>query len=349
MTRILVTGANGHLGANTTRSLLKRGYQVVAYVRQGADLRGLQGLPLELRRGDVMDYPALLEAGRGCQVIIHHAAPYRMWAKRAAEIREPARVGTQQIFKAAQALGVRRLIYTSSAAAVGSSKQTCGLRDEGDWNEHPHTAYFTAKVESERLALELSQELNVPTLRLCPSTVLGPYDYRLTPSTLTVLNLVNGSSLLWKGGANYLHAGDAGEAHAAAVELGQAGERYLIGGDNVPLDELGELIEQFTGVRPRRLPLSGPPLELAAGLVGLGSRLAGKTPPFDRKIVQDVVGAYAYYDNSLARRTFALKPRSIEQTLLDTLRWLHFTGRLPARLAARAAGWPPADSAWSSP
>ena len=132
MPRILVTGANGHIGANTVRSLLRRGYDVVPFVRTTSDVRGLEKLGLSYQYGDVMDYPSLVRAVDGCDAIIHHATMYRLWAKNPEDILQPAIVGTQNVFKAAQETQVRRLVYTSSVAAVGSLTKPVGVRTEAD-------------------------------------------------------------------------------------------------------------------------------------------------------------------------------------------------------------------------
>ena len=118
MTRILVTGANGHVDANIIRSLLKRDYEVIPFVRATSDLRGLDPLNLTYAYGDVMDESSLLTAAEGCDVIIHTAAVYQYWAKNPDDIMKPALVGTRNMFNAAQQAGVKRVIYTSSVWAV---------------------------------------------------------------------------------------------------------------------------------------------------------------------------------------------------------------------------------------
>src|SRR6188474_1469732 len=96
-TRALVTGANGHIGANLVRELLKRQYEVVPFVRPNSDLRSLAKLKLAYRFGDVRDPDALTQAAEGCELIFHTAAVYRLWAKRAEEILEPAMVGVRNV------------------------------------------------------------------------------------------------------------------------------------------------------------------------------------------------------------------------------------------------------------
>ena len=88
--KILVTGANGHLGANIVRSLLKKNYEINAFVRKDADLRGLTGLPVNYCFGDILDPEALIKAAFGCEAIIHSAAVYRVWARTTEEVMRAA-------------------------------------------------------------------------------------------------------------------------------------------------------------------------------------------------------------------------------------------------------------------
>ena len=117
--KIFVTGANGHIGANVVRELLRLDYQPVCYVRPGADLRGIEGLPVEVHRGGLFVPERIMEAMRGCTSVIHLAAPFHMVARTPQEIIQPAVEGTRNVLWAAAGNGIRRVVYASSIAAVG--------------------------------------------------------------------------------------------------------------------------------------------------------------------------------------------------------------------------------------
>jgi dihydroflavonol-4-reductase len=346
VTRILVTGANGHIGSHTTRSLLRRGYEVVPFVRPTADLRGIKKLGVTCQFGDVMDYASLLKAVQGCDVIIHHATVFRLWAKNREDIIQPAIEGTRNIFKIAREIGVRRMIYTSSMAAVGYLRNPDGRRTEADWNEQAQSPYFLAKTHSEREAFRLADEYQIPTIRLCPTQVNGPLDYRITPSTKQVLDLINKKVPTYVGGTNYVHVYDVGEAHALTVEQGEPGRRYIVCGDNLHMKELSALITKMTGVKPNHLGITGPIIEAVGALADLGSKFTGSEPPFDRSIVKDVVGWYGYYDCSASNQTFWITPLGAEEVVKDTIRWLLFLGKIKPGVAKRISGQFPPDSDW---
>jgi len=344
--RVLVTGANGHLGANTVRSLLQFGYEVVPFVRTTSNLRGIEKLGLPCRYGDVLDEVSLCEAAAGCDAIIHHATVYRLWARDTSEILQPALEGTKNIFKAARDNGVRRMVYTSSIAACGYSRDPSGLRNESDWNGAAKSPYNRAKTRSEQEAVRLSEAYGVPTIRLCPALVLGPYDYGMTPSTKIIRDFINRTGTTYEAGMNFVHVSDVAKAHALALEKGEPGERYIVGGDNVHLKDISSRITALTGVKPGHLGFKGPVAEAIGMLAGGAARLTGKEPPFTREIVQDLVGWYAYFDCGKAEKTFGFKPRGIEAVLTDTIRWLLFLGKLDARVAERTGPRFPPDPGW---
>lgn len=346
MARVLVTGANGHVGANTLRALLARGHEPVPFVRQGADLRGIEKLGLACRYGDVMDAASVQVAVKGCDVIVHTAAVYSTWTKDPDEIVKPSVVGTQNVFQAAKQARIRRVVFTSSTNAVGFSDHPGYVRTEKDWNEDAQNPYYVAKVRGEREAIRLAEEYRIPTIRLCPAGVLGPYDYRLTPSTQTVLELINGKGFSWHGGLNFVDVQTVAEAHAAAVTMGEPGQRYIVCGDNLEARRLAQIVQQLTGVKSMHLPLGRGPALAAGSVFDFGAKLTGRQPLFSRSLAHEMVDRYGYYNGILARRVFRLRPLDAEATIGNTLRWLLFLGKVTKPLPQAVIDrWPP-DPAW---
>jgi dihydroflavonol-4-reductase len=344
--RVLVTGANGHLGAHVVRSLLKRGHAVAAMVRQGADMRGLAGLDVERRYGDIMDRASLVTACDGCQAVVHTAAVYRVWAKNDAEVLQPALVGTRNIFAAAREAGVERLVYTSSIAAVGYSPDPGQLRNESHWHDDARNVYFVSKLQSEREALRLSQELDLPTIRICPASAYGPYDFRITPSMRRLLNTIH-TGEVFQGGESVVDIRDVAEVHAAAVEHGQPGGRYVYGGANLTQHDLAALVSRFTGTKLKRLPGSRRVALLAGQLTELSARLAGKPPRYTASIIHESAGRWGFLDSSLAIGTFGVVPRPAEETIRDGIRWLLHIGAVTTPIPAHLLEVLAPDPEWA--
>jgi dihydroflavonol-4-reductase len=303
--RVLITGANGHLGANVARALLKHGYEVIPFVRQNADLRGLNGLGLEYRYGDVMDQQSLIAAAEGCDVLIHMAATYRYWATDPQEILQPALIGTRNAMSAAKEAGIGRVVYTSTIWAVGVGKCPEEIRTPTDWNEDARNPYAVAKTQAEREAWRMADELGLEMISICPSGLLGPYDYRITPSTDVIRGLINGTTPVYKGGLSYVDIGKVAEIHARAVEMGKVGERYIAAGENMLVSKYGEIITKLTGSKPPHIPGGRIALQTVAALAEMGSALTKSAPLITRALADEIGDRYMYYDSEKTYRTLA--------------------------------------------
>jgi len=348
MARVLVTGANGHLGCNLVRDLLGSGQQVVALLRPGADASGLAGLELQRISGDVLDAPSVRGALEGCELVFHLAAPYRTWARDPNEVVRPAVEGTENVLRAAKAAGVRRVVATSSCNAVGFTRDPQQPRDELSWNESPRSAYVRAKTLAERRAWALAAELELELVAVLPTAVLGRFDYRVTPTTAPVLDAVQGRGPV-PFAMNLVDVRDVARAHVLAAERGKPGERYLAGGQNVTTAELAEIIWQLTGIRPKQ-GLPPYPLLLAVATVAeLIARRTGKPPIISPDVAREAHGRHAVFDCSKIQRELGLGPRSAEQVVSEVIRWGLFLGRIREPLATTLRGHFTPDPSWPRP
>lgn len=325
---ILVTGANGHLGVNTVRALLKKGHKVTAFVRKTSNLNGLKGLPLTYRYGDVRDIESLYEAVKGCEIIIHHAAVYKLWAKTLAEIMEPAIEGTRNLFSAASNAGVEKIIYTSSTTAVGTASDPKTPCTEKDWNKSDLVPYYVAKTKAEELAWDLSRKYNIPMIVFCPSGVLGRYDYSVTPTSRQIVEMLRGRGMTVEGAFSFIDARDAGEIYALAVEKGKTGERYILSADGILMKDVGKMVTALTGKWIPHFPFPRS-INIASGMLfEIGARLTGWDPLFTEGVARELSHRYAIYDNSKTLEHFNYKLYSMEETMQDTIRWFSFIGKI---------------------
>ena len=339
--KILVTGANGHLGCNTVRALLTKGYAVKAFVRKTSDLIGLKDLPLTFCYGDVRDRTALLEAAKDCEVIIHHAAVYKIWAKTAEEIIQPAVEGTKNIFEVGAASGIQRIIFTSSTYAIGPSDHPDIVRTEKDWNEHENLPYAIAKTKSEKIAWELADKHKLPMISLCPAAVFGRYDYKVTPSNRMVLDMLKGMGITVEGLLSCIDVRDVGEIHALAVEKGNTGERYILTGNNIRMRELGEMVNKLTGIRVPHLPFNRSTNIAMGKMMELLAKTTGWDPPLTAGLAREYSHRFAQFDNSKMIKDFNYTPYSFEETIHDTIRWFLYLNK--AKLNGRRSGNKVAD------
>ncbi|MBI4956328.1 MAG: NAD-dependent epimerase/dehydratase family protein [Myxococcales bacterium] len=342
--RALVTGASGHIGANIVRELLAQGHEPVALVRRTSDTRGLAGLAVELVQGDILDPASLDAAMRGVEVVHHAAANFAVWSKRREDVLRPALEGTGNVFAAAARAGVRRIVHTSSSAAVGFSRSPSELRSEKDFRETSHLAYYEAKTAGEKLAYELAREHGVPVVVTCPTLVLGSFDYRVTPSMRPVLDMANGRGPTTEGGTSIVSARDVARAHLLAAERGRPGERYIIGGENLTLKQIGALVATWTGRTPKHVALPRWAFLTVAALQEAGAALTGRAPALTRAAVRDVIGQYAWYDVTKAERELGFAATPPAEVIDETMRWFLDAGWLAPAVAERVQSHPRAPA-----
>ncbi len=332
MKTAFVTGANGHIGANVCRELVGNGYEVTAMVREGADLRGLEGVDVAVVRGDVLDEASLAPVERA-ELLFHLAAPYAVWAKDPDSIIAPAVRGTENVLRRAR--GARRIVVTGSCNAVGFTRGA--PLDESSWRAHAESPYMRAKLEQERRAFALADELGLDLVTVLPTTVLGPYDYKRTPTTGPFVDLLLGKSPI-PFGMNLVDVRDVAQGHRLAAECGRKGERYLLGGDNLDVRGMATLIEELNGKRPgEKMP---PPfvLGVVAAVAEAVSRISGKTPMITRALLADVGGGAPLFDISKAKRELGYAPRDAREVLSATIEWAQKMGWIPAARAREATG-----------
>jgi len=329
MKTALVTGANGHIGANLVRDLVGHGWDVRSLVRASSDLRGLVGVETTIVRGDVLDEASLLDAMRDRAFVFHAGAPYLTWARDPETIVRPAVVGTENVLRAAKAAGVTRVVVTSSCNAVGFTRDA--PLDERTWNERVSSPYLRAKRDQERRAHELAKELDLDVVAVLPTAVLGGYDFRKTPTTAPFVDALTGKGPV-PFPMNLIDVRDVARGHVLAAERGVRGERYLLGGDNVDVKTLASLIEKHTGKRPGEgLP---PPwvLRTVAAVAETFSAISGSAPPITRALLDDVAGGVPLFDCSKAKNELGLSPRGAEEVVVSTLKWAAKMGWLPTHV-----------------
>jgi dihydroflavonol-4-reductase len=326
--KVLVTGANGHIGSNVVRSLISQDYQVKAFIRKSSDTRGLDGLDIEYCYGDVMNAESLEQAVIGCDAIIHLAAVYKTIAKTPEEIVEPAIEGAKNVFAAAHKAGIKRVVYTSSIASIGFSYDQNKLLTGNDWNQDAQNPYYIAKTQSERAAQELAKKFDIHLVVICPAIVLGANDYRVTPSNQIVMDWINGSGQTYLGGMNVVDVRDVADFHVAALTKGENCRRYIAGGENCVVKDLGQTVTRLTGRKPMHLPTSRGTTLFAAKIVEKFCKLFGLTPPFTYDLIYEVSERWGFYDFQDSIDAFGITPRKSEESLKASINWLLETGKI---------------------
>jgi len=338
--RTLVTGASGFIGSCLCRALCTQGHEVIALHRPTSLLAGLEGLPVRRVLGDILDPESLARAFDGVELVFHTAAPMRPEADGRTAI-EAHVLGTRHVLQAARRAGVRRLIHTSSVAALGvpdappsSSAQDAPLLDERHpWNYVPERwPYAFAKHCSELEVLQAARE-GMEAVIVNPSAVFGAGDWYRTAKGLVAHLGWGGLVPVIAGGLNAVHIDDVVAGHLAAVERGRSGERYILGGENLTLSALLRITAQVVGRRPPRFPI---PLRA----VPLLRRLLQPAPARLRLPIEPsllwLAGYFFFYDTRKAQVELGLPPaKPYRQAAQETYAWLLSIGAVPSSRRGR--------------
>jgi dihydroflavonol-4-reductase len=327
---ILVTGAAGFLGSAVVRRALARGLRVRVLVRPGSTLRNLAGLPpIHVVVGDTRDAAAMARAVSGVRYLFHVAADYRLWAPAGDDIVRANTDGAAAVMAAARQCGVERVVYTSSVATLRVAGATAPVSEDAAVTpEEAIGAYKRSKVLAERLVERLVAETGLPAVIVNPSTLIGPRDARPTPTGRIVLEAASGKMPAYVDtGLNLVHVDDVAEGHFLALDHGTAGERYILGGEDVSLQQMLADIAAMTGRRAPTVRLPRWPLYPVAHLMEAVARRTGREP-FVTVDGLDMSRYRMYFSSDKARRVLGYQPRGYREGLHDALAWFRGAGYL---------------------
>jgi len=319
--KTLVTGASGFIGSHLARLLVEQGAHVRALVRPTSRLDAIDGLPLELVRGDLRDRADVAAAVRGVDRVFHVAADYRLWARNPQDIYESNVIGTRNLLEECRSSGVRRLVYTSSVATIavprGSVMPNEATKAElGEMIGH----YKRSKLLAEREVLAAA-EAGLPAVIVNPTTPVGPGDWKPTPTGRMIVDFLRGRMFGYVDtGLNLVPVEDVAAGHLLAAERGRTGERYILGGSNKHLKEIFEELASITGVRAPRLRVPhGMALAFAHGSE-LVARLRHAEPAVPIEAVR-MARHRMFVDTSKAQRELQFEPGPVHAALERAVRW----------------------------
>ncbi len=318
----LVTGASGFVGAAVVRALRARGAEVRAMVRGDSDCPNLDGLEVDIVRGDLRSAEDLAAAVRGCTFAFHVAADYRLWVPDPQVMHDINVNGTGRLLRAAMKGGIERVVYTSSVSTIGIPADGTPGDERTPVALHDMIGpYKRTKFLAEELARRMAREEGCPVVIVNPSTPVGPGDIKPTPTGRMIDDAVHGRMPAYVDtGLNIVHVDDVAAGHVLAFDRGEPGERYILGGEDLSLRELLALIAGMAGRRPPTIRL---PHWFAMGIAHITegwSKLSGRVPQVTVDAVR-MSGHKMFFSSERARQELGYAPRPAEQAVRDAVDW----------------------------
>jgi len=313
----LVTGASGFVGWHVARLLLERGHKVRALVRETSRVPELD---VERVVGDLRDADSLKRAVAGCGLVFHVAADYRLWSPKPDDLYRSNVDGTRNMLAAAQSAGVERFVYTSTVGCIGVPANGIGDENQPVSLDEMAGAYKRSKFLAEQAALEFATS-KMPVIIVNPTAPMGDHDFKPTPTGQIVRDFLNGAMPAYiDTGLNIVDVRDVALGHLLACEKGRAGERYILGSENLTLAQiLGELAT-ITG---RKAPSVKLPYFVAytAGVVTTAwARVTGVAPRAPLEAVK-MARKKMWVSHDKAARELGYQPRPARSALESAVAW----------------------------
>jgi len=318
MLNALVLGATGFIGGHIARTALERGWRVRALRRRPNAVGAIGDIAhrIEWVQGELpfqtfkvaRDLEGLREAMRGCDVVFHAAAAYPRaerdlgWVSRSV-------MQMRAVLQAASDARMSRLVYTSTLTTVGSPGEPDRLADERDFYVpgFAHSVYYESKFAMELEAFRAAAE-GLPVVILNPSAVFGPGDIKPTTGEV-LLRVAKGQiPIYFDATVNAVDVRDVAAAHVTAAERGLAGQRYILGGHNLTLQELVTTAARVAGVPSPKWKLSARMVEAVIRVMPLPDLV--KT-----------LRLWQPLNSEKAQRELLLIPRPFMDTARDTIAW----------------------------
>ena len=312
---VLVTGASGFIGAHVVSELLARGYSVRAMLRN-ISLASIfpESDRLEIVKADLFDVDSLAKAVEGCEDVIHCAASLYVGAKDVKkEVVDPSVVGVRNLCDVMN--NVKRIVHTSSVAAIRSSKFENGqVFTNKDWcNDASETsnAYGFAKSEAEKIMRDWASNQSVRLVTIHPSIVFGPILHKrhLEGSMSYLKHFVKGPPFVLDVHINFVDVRDVAIAHVNALDKGENGQRYIIHKDGLWMKEIGRILNSSLEGKyaTRKLP------KLFAYLLAIFH------PKLSINQLKKTLGTHVSYDVDDSFTTLELPNYDIKTTLIDSV------------------------------
>ncbi len=313
----LVTGASGFLGWHVARTLLEKGIPVRALVRETSKIPELD---VERCHGDLRDATSIRRAMQGCRTVYHVAADYRLWSRKPEEMYASNVEGTKNIMDAARAAGVGRIVYTSTVGCIGIPSTGIGDETQPVTLAEMSGDYKRSKFLAERAVLDYAAK-GLPVVIVNPTAPMGDHDFKPTPTGQIVKDFLNDAMPAFiDTGLNVVNVRDVALGHLLACEHGRTGERYILGAEDMTLQQILLDLASITGKKPvtTKVPYF---VAYLAGLVTTGmAQLTGIPPKAPMEAVR-MAKKKVWVTHAKATKELGYAPGPALGALEDAVRW----------------------------
>jgi dihydroflavonol-4-reductase len=334
--KAFITGATGFVGSHVARALAAEGAELRLLIRPTSRKDNIGDLRAETVVGDLREPESLKKAMAGCEFVFHVAADYRLWVRDPDEMYRANVEGTRAIIQAAQQSGVRRVIYTSSVATMGFTKEGHIATENSPVSLQDMVGHYKrSKFMAEEIALDAGRK-GANVVLVNPTTPIGEYDIKPTPTGRIVVDFLKRKFPAYVDtGLNLADVKEVARGHLLAMEKARPGERYILGGENLTLKQILDKLAALTGLPS---PKTKVPHAVAMGFAVFDQLFTGVIMGKEPRATIDAVkmGRKKMFASSAkAERELGYRVLPVEDALRRAIEWFQSHGYVePAAEAA---------------
>ena len=319
--KVFITGATGFVGTHLVRRLAQLGYEMSCLVRESSDVTGLKAAGVPVTTGDVTDKVSVLAGMRGCDWVFNLANVYSFWEPDRRIFKRVNIDGTRNVLEASLESGASKVVHVSSAVVYGKPADNPFTEDS-----RPGLVAFSEYARTKRagdlIAWELFEKRGLPLVMIYPGAVLGPDDPKATGRYIA--DLVRRrlpATVFPQTVMTFVHVRDVAEAIVRAAEkIGNAGQKYLVGGHRAAMHQINRMVHEISGVPSPRMRMPDALATVSAVLMTGIARLTRKSPPWGMSIDQiNTMAAGFAFDGGKAERELAISYTPIRQAIEEAV------------------------------
>lgn len=317
--KILITGANGHLGTNLIQLLAKENCELRLLIRPNAQLNISGSAKITVIRGEVTDLHDLTKACEDIDYVFHLACPTTLTK----DLQEVIKKSTQHILAACCTNQIKKLIYVSSVVTIGFSSSEHEVLTEIDNRFVPASEYHVWKRWAEDQILQYAKTSSFEIVVTKPATIVGGFDYKTTPSSMPPLAGRKKAFRVWiDSGITVAPVCNVAMGLINALKFGKPANSYILGGENINIKNYFSLINELNNHPPPIIKLPNLAIYLAGFLFSILQFLGFSRVPFDLKRARSLVGMYGFYSSNKAVIELGYQVGTAREAVLDYYSWL---------------------------
>lgn len=320
MEKVFVTGANGLIGSNLCHKLSGLGYEVVGLVRKNSNLLGLKGFQGKIIHGDILDEPGMTKAMEGIDCVFHTAGLVSFDNRRREELFHVNVEGARSIVGAALKSGVKRVVHTSSVAAIGIPNDGVVADESVEYNRFNYRVAYGDSKHYGEVEIKKGTERGLDAIIVNPGSIFGQRDVYLHSGIL--LKVLKSMKIVpyVSGGMCTVGVDDVVDGEIAALKSGRTGERYVLGSENITFKDLFTQICEVVGAPAPSLHVPLCAARAAAGFLEMLSNITGKSPVLTKAHVVSATLPH-YFSSEKAIRELGYRPRPIVEAIRKSYEW----------------------------